>query len=270
MGTTYDTNSADCPATFNGTTLSLTVGSMGSGTEAICKFDVKVTASPSRTAFKDDIESGADKWAVSHGAGAIDWGITNNHWHSPDNSWFAADINTVSDQYLTLASPILINGDSFELIFWHDYNAENTFDGGVVEISTDDGATWIDLGPQMTENGYNGTISTSFGSPIGGRMAFTNDSGGFIKTTVDLSSFDGESILIRFRFATDTSVADEGWYVDDVYIVDARTISNKACVTAAQGDNDCSDTVVTRIEGSASSFPMPISVPGGGLIFLPF
>ena len=36
--------------------------------------------------------------------------------------------------------------------------------------------------------------------------------------TFDLTAFEGETIQIRFRFASDGYVSEEGWYVDDVQI----------------------------------------------------
>ena len=40
------------------------------------------------------------------------------------------------------------------------------FDGGVVEISTNGGATWTDLGPNITQNGYTHIILTGGNNPI--------------------------------------------------------------------------------------------------------
>ncbi|MBK8311034.1 MAG: hypothetical protein IPL04_09215 [Chitinophagaceae bacterium] len=52
------------------------------------------------------------------------------------------------------------------LSFWHQYTSESTFDGGVLEISTNGGGTWADIGEaNMTQNPYNATLSTSFLKP---------------------------------------------------------------------------------------------------------
>ena len=104
-----------------------------------------------------------------------------------------------------MVGPVALSGSPV-LSFWHSYVTENTWDGGVVEISANGGA-WTDLGSLMTQNGYNGTISASAGGPLAGRQAFTGSSGGYKETRVNLSSYAGQSVRIRFRFATDTSVA---------------------------------------------------------------
>jgi len=99
---------------------------------------------------------------------------------------------------------------------------ESGFDGAVVEISTD-GSTWIDIGSAATQNGYNSTISSSYSSPIGGRSAFSGDSGGFIETKIPLSSYAGMNVQVRFREADDSSVASTGWWVDDIGVAVAGT-----------------------------------------------
>jgi hypothetical protein len=124
-------------------------------------------------------------------------------------------VNNVSDQYLQLTNPISVVAGA-QLIFWHSYNLENTFDGGVLEASTNGGTTWTDMGPNITTGGYNGTISSSFGSPIAGRQAWTGNSTGYIQTTVSLTPYVGWSLLFRFRLATDNTLATPGWRVDDI------------------------------------------------------
>ena len=89
--------------------------------------------------------------------------------HSASHSYRSSEPGTVKDDYL-LTRPILIPNDA-RLSFWHTYQLESGFDGAVVEISTDDGATFVDLGPHITTGSYTGQISTEWGSPIGGQWA---------------------------------------------------------------------------------------------------
>ena len=143
--------------------------------------------------------------------------------HSPNYSWFAPNLGSTSDLRLTLASPVPIsdNGIPVFLSFWHRYSFEQSFDGGVVEISTDGGQTWEDAGPLMTDNLYHGFIEHGFGNPLAGRSAFTGTSFGdpaFIQTRVDLSDLAGEEILIRFRIGTDSGFGGGGWHIDDIRV----------------------------------------------------
>ena len=165
------------------------------------------------------MESGSAKWTATHdNAGANnDWALGTANAHSATHAWFAQDVAAVSDQYLTMANTVTPSGTSV-LTFWHHYNLEDCFDGGVVEISVNGGG-WTDLGAQMTQSGYNGgPMPTNYNSPIGNRNAFTGDSGGYVETKVNLSSFSGSTVRIRFRLATDDSTPGNGWYIDDVTI----------------------------------------------------
>jgi uncharacterized repeat protein (TIGR01451 family) len=245
---TYVTSSATCGGFESAGTVTFPLGTMASGGSGDCEFQVTVNPSAATVVMSDDVESGRGMWVASHGAGTDDWAMTSSNPHSPTNAWFAPDTATSTDQYLTLASPIAI-GNSI-LKFWHYYDTEADWDGGVVEISVNGGA-WIDTGDLMFRHGYNSTINTNPASDISGRKAFSGNSGGYVQTAVDLSSYAGDVVQIRFRMATDGLVGGVGWYIDDVSILNNAVLSNQACVTAAEGDNDCSTvtTLITPVEG---------------------
>lgn len=167
--------------------------------------------------FFDGGEFGAGRWTVSHGAGTADWGLDGSYTHQGDYAWSASGAGEVSDQYLTTTERIPLPLHA-QLSFAHAYNTQSGLDGGVVEMSTD-GVTWTDLGPLMTVNGYNSTISTEFGNPLGGRQAFSGQSGSYgnyVETVVDLSGYAGLDIYLRFRMGTDMYNGSNGWHVDNV------------------------------------------------------
>ena len=169
----------------------------------------------------------------------------------PEHAWFASDPSTISDQYLAMAADVSItNGTT--LSFWHDFTTENSYDGGVVEISTDAGGTWADLGAQITLNGYTGTISQSYSSPIGGRSAFEGTAGGYQETRVDLSTQAGQNARVRFRMASDVSVSSTGWYVDDVHIGSVVSLTSTA---GATGGATQSSTLTTEVIAPSNSNP---------------
>ena len=149
------------------------------------------------------------------------WNVTNAQSHSAPNSVFSPNVATVSDQLLTTAAGLALGATPSQLSFWHLYNTEAGFDGGVTEISTDGGTTWIDLGTKMNLNGYNGMIDATSGTPIAGRAAFTGLSGtgtSFIKTSVNLSAYANQTAKFRWRFSSDNGGSSIGWYVDDINV----------------------------------------------------
>jgi hypothetical protein len=107
-------------------------------------------------------------------------------------------------------------GDAYFLHFAHLYELEFLADGGVVEYELNGNNVWLPMDSLPVVNGPNGTLSSLYGNPLGGRMAFTGVSNGYMTTRYDLSSLHGNSVRIRFRMGLDDSFYDIGWYVDNV------------------------------------------------------
>jgi len=130
---------------------------------------------------------------------------------------FSNDVSFRKDAYLI--SPAIVLPSQAVLTFWHTYDLEGNYDGGVLEISTDNGISYTDLGAQITSGGYDGTISSSYNSPIAGRQAWTgNKLASWRQVTVNLGPYAGQTVKLRYRLACDVSVAATGWYVDDVQV----------------------------------------------------
>ena len=124
--------------------------------------------------------------------------------------------------------------------FRNNFNLQDGFDGGVLEISFDDGLTFQDIlaaGGTFASGGYNGTISTCCGNPLAGRQAWTGNSGGFISTTVNLP-YSSLPIILRWRMGSDSSGAGEGWRIDSVAI----TIPWSAAAADCSGTPDAASS----------------------------
>jgi Zn-dependent metalloprotease len=131
------------------------------------------------------------------------------------------DITT--DSFIRKTSDVALPaGSTLYLHFNHAYAFEDygtsMYDGGVIEYSTDGGATWIDAGSLFTNNGYNGTVYTGYGNPLAGRQAFVAESNGYFSSRLNLSSLAGHNVRFRFRIGTDSSGGSWGWFIDDVRI----------------------------------------------------
>jgi hypothetical protein len=177
-----------------------------------------------RTVFSDDFEATSTKWAFStlHG-----WG---GSWHAHESGWarsgqysaYGTDPASVSDHVLTMTSDVVVPpGGRFQFshAFSFGANAWGSWDGGVIEYSTDFGASWLDAQALISAGqGYTGTIATGHSNPVGGRSAFTGASIGYVATQLNLSPVAGSRIRFRFRIGTDSTATqdDVGWVVDDV------------------------------------------------------
>ena len=133
-----------------------------------------------------------------------------------DTSWFVADLSQATESRLVLETLEGLPANT-RLRFRHSVDTEAGYDGGVLEYSLS-GGSWFDAGPLIVEGGYNGSIDLSQATPLSGRQAWTGDLGGWEPVEVDLSLLAGQDVALRWRFASDLSVGDEGWYVDDVEI----------------------------------------------------
>ena len=207
--------------------------------------------------FSDDMESGAGKWTHQAAQGTDHWAISTAQSHSPTHAWFVPDDSVVTDTRLWNTTAVAVGAGS-TLTFWHNYQFEGTgYDGSVLEISTDGGVTWTDLGAHITGNGYNGTVSTCCSNPLGGRQAWTGDLTSWTQVTVDLSSFAGQSAKIRWRLGCDSSVSDVGWYIDDVQI------------TSPQPPNPAPTLLSITPNSGSPSQDTPVQIAGTGFIDVP-
>jgi hypothetical protein len=115
------------------------------------------------------------------------------------------------------------------------------YDGGVVEYSTDGGATWQDTSALFTNNGPNGTLADAdlTSNPLAGRKVFGGVSRGYYSSKATLESLAGQSVKLRFRIGTDeynpSNQNAYGWFVDDVRVytcIDQASLTFRAYLPA--------------------------------------
>ncbi len=178
--------------------------------------------------YSIDFETGALGWTHHAASGWNDeWHLSTARSQSPTHSWKCGD--TGSGDYTNhmdarLVSPVLPLQNHAQLKFWHWMESEisgaypdSAYDAGIVEVSVDGGA-WALIEP---DGDYPKTTRTTSGggSPYSGPFAGIPCYAGnfnWQEAAFDLGSLTGDSLQIRFRFGSDNSAADEGWYVDDV------------------------------------------------------
>lgn len=142
-------------------------------------------------------------------------------WWGPDNNGQMDDIKPSLPDQQVLTSPMMSVGTSPLIItFSHRFAFEATgWDGGVIELSANGGATWTDIGV----GSYNGSTNAVTSAPIGAsRPAFVNRMVGwpnFATVTRNLGvTYAGQNIMIRFRIGADESTGSPGWDIDNVTV----------------------------------------------------
>ena len=132
--------------------------------------------------------------------------------YSGDWAWWSHRVDS-SDTRLTL--PVdLTDVDEATLRFRTWYDIEDLWDYAYVGVSTDGGATWTLLESDRT------TRENPNGNAYG--PGYTGVSGGseptWVLEEIDLSSYAGQPVQIRFEYVTDLAVTQPGMFIDDVAI----------------------------------------------------
>jgi len=165
-------------------------------------------------------------------------------WNGPDNNGLTSDTTGVGTDNSLISPSMHVGTGALSIAFSHRYSFESgSADGGVVEISTDGGSSWTDIGAAA----YTGAlvVEPDHSNPLEGRAAFVNRSAtwpSFIVTTLNLgTTYANQDIHIRFRVGADSSMGAPGWDIDNIAITGltvnpfiAINPHNSVCATSGQ------------------------------------
>ncbi|HEU4391357.1 MAG TPA: S8 family serine peptidase, partial [Blastocatellia bacterium] len=221
--------------------------------------------------LSDDVDSGSVKWKLKKFT--IADGVAN----SGTKSYRAVDSGSTTNdvQLSTLLEKkqvaIPANAGNVRMSFFHVFNFEPGFDGGVLEVSTDGGDTWQDLGSRAIAGGYDGKVTPDSKNPLGSRRSWTarGKAGVFNRVVIDLDAFAGQTIRLRFLAGFDeaTGIADgyTGWFIDDIRI----TIDQFSCAGQESAEATSSNSPSTETEYGEGTKVFPESaVSEDGLLRL--
>jgi large repetitive protein len=230
------------------------------------------TASSSAT---DDFESDIDVWSTTGGLADEVW--SKDEEETGNRLWHGVDYSSISDTALVTPALTVSDAESLVISFRHRHKFETSdgelWDGSVIEITTDGGATWGDIS-QYTNPGYGGVIGNQAENPLSDRMGYTDTNAawpGYDTVSLDLgTALAGKTVQLRFRIGTDQAASDEGWWIDDVafqgiagkpfptVVSDAQSCSPKvdgAPVADAGPDQTVNSGVEVELDASASADP---------------
>ena len=145
----------------------------------------------------------------------VGWEINTIRANSGNRSYWSQNQSNSCNDLLTESITLNANQAS-QLSFWTAYDIEDRWDGGVVEITTDE-QQWD---PATLSPNYPGTFrsSTDACGYAENTPSFTGTNLTWSKHTMDLSSYQGQNIKIRWNYSTDGNTNGEGWYLDDVSV----------------------------------------------------
>ena len=97
------------------------------------------------------------------------------------------------------------------LEFDTQWDIETDYDYGQIQLSTNNGSTWIALAGH-----YTNPSTGSFQPP--NQPVYDGTQLTWVHESIDISAYAEQQITIRFYFASDYAVQKDGWYVDNLKI----------------------------------------------------
>jgi len=157
-------------------------------------------------AFFDDMESGPNGWTVEvYGIDDL-WHQTGRDHSTPDTSWWCGDemrgdyetANTISTAVISPPIDLGPYAAPINLEFFEAYDTEGGFDECNVEATVFGSGVWTPL-----------------------RTPPSGDGGGWHLEALDMNTYAGELIQLRFWFDTGDPLFNNfpGWFFDDVMLV---------------------------------------------------
>lgn len=236
---TYIAGSASRAVTQAGTSLSFAIGAMNNNDTVTFTYKVATDVNKKSIAqFSDDFERGDSKWDYDATKNFNFWEIQSLYARSGTKAFsvgYPTSSGNISDQSLKMLQPITVAGSKPILVFYHRYDIQVGFDGGIAQVSTNNGTTWTDLGTNAFKTPYRGKLAYS-AFAIPNQKAWWGTVNQFTPVAIDLKSYVGQSINFRLRFGTDTLVSKLGWFVDDVAVMDMFNYDTRVRLSSAQGD----------------------------------
>jgi len=190
-------------------------------------------------------------------ANAYPWTTAQSDGATPDFAWYRSDWNASGNRVAVgpdtgaagltslVSDPISVGAGTFSIALTHRYQFEGgtvadptNWDGGQVEISTNNGASWDLIGGAV----YDGAINGASGNPLQGEQAFVGTSTGYPATMVDTinlgTAYANQTVRLRFSVGTDSAAGAAGWELHSLALTGAGT----PFATLAPQNTSCSPT----------------------------
>jgi len=134
--------------------------------------------------------------------------------HSGNHVW---ETGLLTGQSTKLAHTFnLTNALTAELTFWHTYDTEEGYDGGIVEVNN--GSGWTQITPNEGYSASQINDWTCMFDPNCGMVDAYTGSSDWEPATFNLTAYAGQTIQLRFDYGTDSGLEFPGWFIDDINV----------------------------------------------------
>jgi len=166
--------------------------------------------------FADSTNDPLLLWNITSVPTTPKWEATTLSFHSSPTSFTDSKNGSyVSSATVTMTLKDAIDlsaNDHPRLSFWTKFDIESGWDYGQVEISTNNGSTFVPLNGIYTTPGSGSFQPT--GEPLydGTQLSWVNE-------IMDLTNYNTNQVKLKFELRTDGSLTKDGWYVDDIGVI---------------------------------------------------
>jgi carboxypeptidase T len=157
----------------------------------------------STVVFADGAEEGSSKWSFAGG-----WGLTPvahaGRWSFTESP--SGKYQNYENALMTLLAPVHVPDTPgiVQMQFWSRWDTEGGWDFGQVSVSSNQGESWT-------------VVHGEHASLIDG-YRYTGCQPEWIEESIDIHSFVGKDVVLKFSFSSDDSYNGDGWYLDDITI----------------------------------------------------
>ncbi len=161
------------------------------------------------TVFADSITN-TNNWTLSGTSGLSNTKYVSAPYSLTDSP--AGDYAANATNKMKLVNQLhIMEALGLELSYKAQWSLEPGYDYAQVQISTDNGSSWIPLSGKYTKLGSGNFQPT--GQPV-----YDGKQLDWVDELIDLSSYEGKDILIQFLLKSDSYLQDDGIYFDDITI----------------------------------------------------
>ena len=163
------------------------------------------------------------------------WNTTNTSFVSPSSSITDSpngNYQNNENKTITISEEVILtNAISANITFYAKWDIENNWDYVQLEVSLDNGNSWIPQCGLFTNEGSDNQTQPT-GEPL-----YDGSQNDWVLEQIDLNDYLGEEITIRFNFVTDGEVRADGFYFDDltINVIDNEALGNSDIIESSFG-----------------------------------
>ncbi len=235
--------SASTSGVVNGNTITWDLGTMAQAQVITLTYSAQADMNGSLRLYRDELEDdpGSIDWYEENATqGAVNLGLQSTFKVTGLQAWKCDNIAAKMQTSLVKASPLFVSGNKPVLRFWNRFWVEDGNDASFLEYRFSDNEPWRLFNKNLTfRNGYTDPVSYStLATPF--LYGYSGNSNGWKHSYMDMKPLSGADILLRFRFVSNETTNFDGWYIDDLELLEMVNYDTEACVSSGQGDQNCS------------------------------